>query len=298
MYLESFGNPKRFGQIAPRVARRKPIVAVKAGRSRSGARAASSHTGALAASDTVVDALFRDAGVIRTETLEELFDVARLLAYQPLPAGPRVAILTNAGGPGILAADACEALGLTLPPLAPGTMSALRSFLPAAASIGNPVDMLATAPAGDYRRAIPLILADPGIDGLLTIFIPPLVTSSTDVARAIADTARASKKPVLATFFGATGVPEILAPVPCYTFPESAARAMAHAVAYSSGAIDQPVPTRLSSQISMWRPRGPSLLKRSRPAAVGCHRSIVPRCSRRRASRQHPSASSSIATTQ
>jgi acetyl coenzyme A synthetase (ADP forming)-like protein len=233
LYLESFGNPKRFRQIARALSRTKPIVAVKAGRSGSGARAASSHTGALAASDTVVDALFRDAGVIRTETLEELFDVAALLGHQPLPAGNRVAILTNAGGPGILAADACEALGLTLPPLEPATLAALRAFLPEAAGMANPVDMLATASAEDYRRAIPLILADSGIDSLLTIFIPPLVTNSSDVAHAIADRARTSSKPVLATFFGAAGVPEILAPVPCYTFPESAARALSHAVVYS-----------------------------------------------------------------
>jgi acetyl coenzyme A synthetase (ADP forming)-like protein len=232
LYLESFGNPKRFREIARRVSATKPIVAVKAGRSDSGARAASSHTGALAASDTVVDALFRDAGVIRTETLEELFDVAALLAHQPLPAGNRVGILTNAGGPGILAADACEALGLALRPLQPATTAALQAFLPAAASTANPVDVLATASADDYRRAIPLMLADPGIDSLLTIFIPPLVTPSADVAHAIADTARASGKPVLATFFGAAGVPEILAPVPCYTFPESAVRALAHAVQY------------------------------------------------------------------
>jgi acetyl coenzyme A synthetase (ADP forming)-like protein len=232
LYLESFGNPQRFRDIARRVSATKPIVAVKAGRSCSGARAASSHTGALAASDTVVDALFRESGVIRTETLEELFDVAALLAHQPLPAGNRVAILTNAGGPGILAADACDALGLILPALTPATTAALTAFLPAAASTANPVDMLATASAGDYRRAIPLILADEGIDSLLTIFIPPLVTPSADAARAIAETAGASAKPVLATFFGAAGVPEILAPVPCYTFPESAVRALSHAVQY------------------------------------------------------------------
>jgi acetyl coenzyme A synthetase (ADP forming)-like protein len=234
LYLESFGNPRRFREIARRVTRRKPIVAVKAGRSSSGARAASSHTGALAASDTVVDALLRDSGVIRTETLEELFDVAALLAHQPLPAGRRVAILTNAGGPGILAADACEGFGLAVPPLNAATVAALRQFLPAAASSSNPVDMLATASADDYARAIPLLLNDPGIDSVLTIFIPPLVTNSADAARAIADQARNATKPVLATFFGAAGVPEILSPVPCYTFPESAARALAHAADYAA----------------------------------------------------------------
>jgi acetyl coenzyme A synthetase (ADP forming)-like protein len=233
LYLESFGNPRRFSTIARRVARRTPIVAVKSGRSVSGARAATSHTGALASPDTMVDALFRDAGVIRTDTLEELFDVAALLAHQPLPTGRGVAILTNAGGPGILAADACAARGLTIPTLGDETVRGLRAFLPAAASVGNPVDMLATAPADHYRQAIPLLLDDPAVDAVLTIFIPPLVTDSGDAARAIADATHQAVKPVLATFFGAAGVPELLTPIPCYVFPESAARALAHATRYA-----------------------------------------------------------------
>jgi acyl-CoA synthetase (NDP forming) len=232
LYVESFGNPRRFARIARRVSAKKPIVALKAGRSRSGARAASSHTGALAAKDTIVDALFREAGVIRTETMEELFEVASLLSRQPLPAGPRVAILTNAGGPGILAADACEAHGLFVPPLSPDTIAELRTFLPEASSLANPIDMLATAPAEHYRRAIPILLADHAIDSLLTIFIPPLVTNTVDAARAIADAAQQSSKPLLAIFFGASDVRDILAGIPCYTFPESAARALAQAVAY------------------------------------------------------------------
>ena len=190
LYLESFGNPKKFSQIARRVARSKPIVAVKAGRSSAGARAASSHTGALASSDTVVDALFRQAGVIRTERLEELFDVAALLSHQPLPRGGRVAILTNAGGPGILAADACEANALELPPLEETTRAELRSFLPAAASVGNPVDMLASAPPEHYRRALAAILRDDQVDSVIVIFIPPLVTKPDEVAAAVAEGAR------------------------------------------------------------------------------------------------------------
>ena len=127
LYLESFGNPRRFGRLARRIGRTKPIVAVKSGRSAAGQRAASSHTGALlAASDTTVDALFRQHGVIRTDTLEEMFDVATLLANQPVPAGDRVAIVTNAGGPGILCADACEANGLSVPELAPETVAVAR----------------------------------------------------------------------------------------------------------------------------------------------------------------------------
>jgi acetyl coenzyme A synthetase (ADP forming)-like protein len=232
LYLESFGNPRKFSQIARRVARRKPIVAVKSGRSRSGSRAAASHTGALAASDTAVDALFRQAGVIRTDTLEELFDIATLLAHQPLPGGSRVAVLTNAGGPAILAADACEAAGLSLPALSDVTIAGLRGFLPAAASVGNPVDMLATASADHYRRAIPLLLSDPSVDSLLVIFIPPLVTEASDVARAVVETTRGATKPVLATLLGATGAPAALAPIPCFTFPEAAARALARAVTY------------------------------------------------------------------
>ncbi len=235
LYLESFGNPHKFSQIARRVGKRKPIVAVKAGRSQAGARAAFSHTGALAASDAIVDALFRQAGVIRTRTLEELFDVATLLAHQPIPAGPRVGILTNAGGPGILAADACESHGLELPALSDQAVAQLRTFLPAAASVTNPVDMLASASADDYRGAMRLLLADPQIDSLIVIFIPPLVTEPAAVAAAIVDGAKeAAGKPVLATFMSAQGAPVTLAPIPCYVFPESAANALARAVAYGA----------------------------------------------------------------
>jgi acetyl coenzyme A synthetase (ADP forming)-like protein len=234
LYLESFGNPRRFAQIARRVARKKPIVAVKAGRSQAGARAASSHTGALAASDAVVDALFRQAGVVRTNTLEELFDVATLLAHQPLPEGPRVAVLTNAGGPGILAADACEANGLQLAPLGESTIAALRAFLPAAASVANPVDMLASAPPDHYRRATKLLLADTAIDSLLVIFIPPLVTEAKEVARAIVEGSAGTRKPVLANFISARGAPPELAPLPSYMFPEAAVTALARATAYGA----------------------------------------------------------------
>jgi acetyl coenzyme A synthetase (ADP forming)-like protein len=233
LYLESFGNPRKFSQIARRVGRAKPIVAVKAGRSTAGARAASSHTGALATSDALVDALFKQSGVIRTDTLQELFDVATLLSNQPLPAGRRVAILTNAGGPGILAADACEANGLTMAPLGDDTRRALREFLPASASVANPVDMLASAPAGHYGRATEALLRDEAVDSLLVIFIPPLVTAPDDVATAIAASAReAGSKPVLGVFMRAEGAPPALAPIPCYPFPESAAIALARVSTY------------------------------------------------------------------
>src|SRR6202030_3077638 len=146
LYLESFGNPRKFARIARRVSRSKPILAVKGGRGQAGSRATSSHTGALlSASDITVDALFQQAGVIRTDTLSELFDAALLLGSQPLPMGNRVGILTNAGGPAILCADACEANGLVVPPLSDKVRTDLGGFLPAAASTGNPVDMIASA---------------------------------------------------------------------------------------------------------------------------------------------------------
>lgn len=241
LYLESFGNPARFSRIARRVARVKPIVAVKSGRSGAGARAASSHTGALAETDAVVDALFRQAGVIRTDTLEELFDVAALLAHQPVPRGKRVAILTNAGGPAILAADACSAQGLELAPLSAAAAAQLRSFLPAAASVGNPVDMLAPAGPAEYEKGLSLLLAEENVDSVIVIFIPPVATEPEAVAAAIVSAARnAPGKPVLATFMSAKGAPGVLRPIPTYPFPESAAIALARATAYGEWRREPP----------------------------------------------------------
>src|SRR6185503_10639649 len=157
LYLESFGNPRRFTQIARRVGRVKPIVAVKSGRTGAGVRAAASHTGSLAGSDAAVEALCLQSGVIRTDTIEQLFDVAMLLAHQPVPRGNRVGIITNAGGPGIMASDACESHGLTIATLEPGTMSALRAFLPKEASTRNPVDMIASASPDSFEKAVRLV---------------------------------------------------------------------------------------------------------------------------------------------
>ena len=188
LYLESFGNPRKFARIAPEVARHKPIVAVKSGRSAAGTRAASSHSAALASLDVAVDALFEQAGVIRTETLEDLFDVATLLSTQPVPAGPRVGVVTNAGGPGILLADACEAQGLhAARARRRDTLAALRSFLPAHAGFANPIDMTASATPEHYARTIAAVGADPNVDSLVVIYIPPMVTKPEEVAAAIAD---------------------------------------------------------------------------------------------------------------
>lgn len=239
LYLESFGNPKKFAQIARRVGRKKPIVVVKSGRSAAGARATSSHTGALiAASDVTVDALFRQAGVIRTDTLAELFDVASLLANQPLPRGKRVGIVTNAGGPGILCADTCEARGLEVRLLSEESQKRLRDFLLPGASAANPVDMIASAPAEHYRRAVEIVAADPDIDALIAIFTSPLVTRAEDVAREIVEavTRSATDKPVLTVFLSANAAPQELrspeAHIPSYAFPETAAIALARAARY------------------------------------------------------------------
>jgi len=239
LYLESFGNPKKFSQIARRVGHKKPIVVVKSGRSAAGARATSSHTGALiAASDVTVDALFRQAGVIRTDTLAELFDVASLLANQPLPKGHRVGIITNAGGPAILCADACEARELTVPVLSEDTQTKLREFLPPGASVGNPVDMIASAPAEHYRQAIEIVTADDNVDALIAIFTPPLVTRADDVADCIVEAARRidKSKPLLTVFLSAEAPPARLRSadlrIPCYSFPETAAIALARSARY------------------------------------------------------------------
>jgi acetate---CoA ligase (ADP-forming) len=234
LYLESFGNPKKFGEIARRVGKKKPIVAVKAGRSTAGARAASSHTGALATSDVIVDDLFRQSGIIRTQTLEELFDVAALLANQPLPVGRRVGIVTNAGGPGILASDALEANGLEIPQLSEETRARLSEYLPAAASVGNPVDMIASASADDYRRSIRILRDDPDIDVILVIYIPVTATDAALVSEAIRECGNDMQgKTMLATFMSVHGTPSALAPVPSFRFPERAVAALARATKYA-----------------------------------------------------------------
>jgi acyl-CoA synthetase (NDP forming) len=239
LYLESFGNPRRFARLARDVSRRKPIVAVKSGRSAAGARAAASHTGALlAASDITVDALFRQAGVIRTDTLEEMFDVATILANQAPPKGDRVAIVTNAGGLGILCADTCEANGLKVLPFSEGSKEKLRAFLPAEASVGNPVDMIASATAEDYERAIETVAADPDVDAIIVIYIPPQATKAAEIGKAIVRAINdvGGRIPIATTWMSTKGLPQALqeagTSIPSFPFPEQAAIAMAHAARY------------------------------------------------------------------
>jgi acetyl coenzyme A synthetase (ADP forming)-like protein len=233
MYVESFGNPRRFLEIASRITKTTPIIAVKSGRSKVGARAASSHTGALAASDAAVDALLAQAGVLRAASMEELFDMAMAFSGPPLPRSRRTAVLTNSGGPGILAADALEAQGLEVVELEAATIARLKPLFPAEASIRNPLDMVASAKPGDYQVALDALLADGRVDSAVAIFVPPLGIRTEDVAEAIVTVAtRYRAKPVLAVLMGREGLPQGKAElhragIPAYIFPESAARALA-----------------------------------------------------------------------
>ena len=237
LYLESFGNPRKFSSLGQRISRRKPIVAVKSGRSAPGARAAGSHTGALLeASDVTVDALFRQAGVIRTNGLAELLDVASLFDKQGPPAGPRVAIVTNAGGPGIMCADACEADGLEVAELPAAVREELAEFLAPEAALGNPVDMIATAPPEHYRRTIEVMARSGAVDSVIAIFVRPLLIDTGDVADAIdaAISSQTEPLPTIAVMMSPDAVrdsPLMLAPM--FGYPEDAARALAHVVRYS-----------------------------------------------------------------
>ena len=237
LYLESFGNPHKFARLARRIASRKPVLALKAGSTEAGARAASSHTAALASSDTAVEALFRQAGVIRAETLEELVDAAALLSSQPLPRGRRVGVVTNAGGLGILCADACAAAGLELPELSEETRAALRPLLPEDASLANPVDLLGSATGATFEAVIPALLDDKRLDSLIVLFVPPVVAGADEVAVAIQDAVASActDKPVLAVLISRDGTPAALrdggSAVASFAYPESAARALGLAAA-------------------------------------------------------------------
>jgi acetate---CoA ligase (ADP-forming) len=250
LYLESFGNARRFARLARRIARAKPIVAVKAGRTRAGSRAAGSHTAALAASDTAVDALFRQSGVIRADTIDEMFDIAALLDTQPLPRGRRIGIVSNAGGPGILAVDACEAAGLSVVSFSAETRQRLAAFLPPEASLGNPVDMVASAGPDEYRRTVEIALTAEDVDALIVIHIPIETSRAGETLDAIRDgiaaarRAGASAKPVLACVMANAARPAPLdvggERVPAYVFPENAVRALAKVTAYADWRAEPP----------------------------------------------------------
>jgi acetyl coenzyme A synthetase (ADP forming)-like protein len=249
LYLESFGNPRRFARLARRIGRTKPIVCVKSGRTKAGSRAAGSHTAALAASDTAVDALFQQTGVIRADTIDEMFDIAACLDLQPLPPGRRVAVVTNAGGPGILAVDACESAGLTVPAFSAATRERLAAFLPAEASIGNPVDMIASAGPDQYRRAIETALTSDDADALVVIYTPVDRTKTDETIAAIREGIVGARrttpnKPVLACVMADDGRPKPIVAgderIPAYAFPENAVRALAKAATYADWRAKSP----------------------------------------------------------
>ena len=243
LYLESFGNPRRFARIANRVSRHKPIVAVKAGRTGAGKRAASSHTAALAASDVAVDALFHQTGVIRAESIDEMFDLAAALSAQPLPNGRRVAILTNAGGLGILCADTCEANDLLVQELSEATKFYLKEFLPAAASVMNPIDMIASASADNFAKATEILLCDHQVDALIVLTIDVGLADISTIGRGIAagvSIARAKSgagKPVLTCIMDGDKLSAASAlngeRLPNYDFPENAARVLGKLANYA-----------------------------------------------------------------
>lgn len=231
MYLEGLSDGRRFVQVAEQVSREKPVLALKVGRFASGQRAVASHTGALAGQESAFDAAFTRAGVMRAETSEELFDWARALAWCPLPQGRRVAVLTNAGGPGVTAADALEAHNLQLSTLTPETEVALRSVLPKAASVQNPVDMLASASPEQYATCLRILLEDTEVDSVMVILPPPPMYSAGGVAKAMLPIIYATGKPVVVALMGEKMIQEAVehfraAKVPEYRFPERAAAAL------------------------------------------------------------------------
>jgi acetyl coenzyme A synthetase (ADP forming)-like protein len=237
MYLESFGNPQRFLEICQRVSKKKPIIAVKSGRTAAGARAAASHTGSLAGADNAVESLFAQSGVIRATSIEELFVYASAFASQPIPRGTRVAIVTNSGGPAILATDACIELGLEIPTLAAETQQRIRAVVAPEASVTNPVDMIATATAPQYEAAMRAAAEDPAIDAIISIFTSLEMIDGPSVAHGIVRGAAGCNKPVLVCFMGNLRSREAVdlmrdAGLAVYTFPEDAARALAAMVRY------------------------------------------------------------------
>ncbi len=232
LYMESIQNPANFRRLATRISKKKPILALKAGRSDAGASAASSHTGSLAGSDKAADALLRQSGVIREFSLQKLFATAKVFSNCPIPKGNRVAIVTNSGGPGIMATDAICELGMQMAPLSDATKETLRSFLPAAASVKNPVDMIASAPLEHYRRTMETVLADDNVDMVIAIYLPFLGLKDIDVAKCMMQVREEHPdKPLLGVFMTTSDFFSTLSDmdvtVPFFMYAEEAVDAMA-----------------------------------------------------------------------
>ncbi len=243
LYLENLEDPKGFIELAREITgelpQKKPILAIKSGRTREGAQAAASHTGALAGSDEVYDALFHQCGVLRVETLEELFEYAQALAQQPAPKGDRVAIVTNAGGPGIMATDACVRHGLKLARFSEETTRKLKEGLPPTASVQNPVDLIGDAREDRYEHALRLVLSDENVDSVIVICTPQVMADLEAIARTVVDVAQGSEKPIMACFMALEEIGRTLeileaAKIPHYRFPEDAARSLAEMAKYTA----------------------------------------------------------------
>jgi acetyltransferase len=239
IYMEAIGDARSFLSAAREVALTKPIIVIKTGRTQEAAKAATSHTGSLTGSDEVLDAAFRRVGVLRVDTIAELFDMAEVLAKQPRPRGPRLAIVTNAGGPGVLATDMLINTGAQLADLSPQTLSALNELLPAPWSHNNPVDVLGDAGADRYAKTVEVIAKDPENDGLLVILTPQAMTDATGTAIAVKNFAKLQDKPILASWMGADQVEtgeEVLnaSSIPTFKYPDRAARAFAYMWRYSN----------------------------------------------------------------
>ncbi|MDD5399104.1 MAG: GNAT family N-acetyltransferase [Dehalococcoidia bacterium] len=239
LYLESFGNPRKFSRIARRVTAKKPIVVVKGGSTQAGSRAAASHTGAMATPEVISDVLFKHAGIIRVNLMEEMFDVAVLLSNQPFPRGRRLVIVTNGGGPGIIAADASAHNSLVLPQPSPELEQKLKLVLKRDVSINNPLDTTAGADAEEFSGILRLLAEDKDNDSVLAIFIPPVIGNTIDFEAAIRNVAqdfRDRGKPLLACFLGQRGFKAKLGSsgrfVPSYPFPEEAISALTKAIEY------------------------------------------------------------------
>ena len=238
IYMESIGDARGFLSAARDVALSKPIIVIKAGRSEAAAKAAASHTGTLAGSDEVLNAAFRRCGVLRVDSIGQLFYVAEVLDKQPRPKGPRLTILTNAGGPGVLATDSLMGVGGELAELDPATMEALNAILPRAWSHNNPVDILGDAPAERYAKAVEIVSKDPNTDGILAILTPQAMTDPTQTAEQLKPFSHLEGKPIIASWMGGAGVSagdQILnrAGIPTFDYPDTAARIFQYMWQYS-----------------------------------------------------------------
>lgn len=238
-YIEGVDDGSAFIETATKVSRKKPIIAVKSGRTASGSKAVSSHTGSLAGSDVAYDSGFTQAGVLRADSVQELFDYSTAFAYQPLLKGNRIAIVTNAGGPGVMATDSLERNGLALASLTPETEASLAESLPPAANIHNPVDVLGDAKNDRYTIALERVLEDPGVDGVLVILTPQAMTESDETAQAVLEVSKTATKPILTCWMGGTRTEKgsrLLADnqVPAYPFPERATSAFGAMLKYHS----------------------------------------------------------------